>query len=172
MVKSRADIEADVRDVLVDALGVDEDDVVPTATLKGDLGAESIDYLDIVFRLEKKFTTAEKPFKIAQGELFPENLMTDPSLVGLADSCRRGSHRSSAESLRKVWCGDRVLSLLDLRLWNLDSDRVLRRVAGVRSAWSKPRPPVCAIRRMSYRDVRVRRAARRVVPDGGTADRR
>jgi acyl carrier protein len=81
MAKSRADIEADVRDVLVDALGVDEDDVVPTATLKGDLGAESIDYLDIVFRLEKKFSTPEKPFKIAQGELFPENLMTDPSLV-------------------------------------------------------------------------------------------
>ena len=49
MAKSREDIEADVRDVLVDALGVDEDDVVPTATLKGDLGAESIDYLDIVF---------------------------------------------------------------------------------------------------------------------------
>ena len=81
MAKSREDIEADVRDVLVDALGVDEDDVVPTATLKGDLGAESIDYLDIVFRLEKKFSTAEKPFKIAQGELFPENLMTDPTLV-------------------------------------------------------------------------------------------
>lgn len=81
MAKSRADIEADVRDVLVDALGVDDDDVVPTATLKGDLGAESIDYLDIVFRLEKKFTTAEKPFKVAQGELFPENLMSDPSLV-------------------------------------------------------------------------------------------
>ncbi|MEY3026883.1 MAG: Acyl carrier protein [Planctomycetota bacterium] len=81
MAKSRAEIEADVRDVLVDALGVDEDDVVATATLKGDLGAESIDYLDIVFRLEKKFSTADKPFKIAQGELFPENLMTDPSLV-------------------------------------------------------------------------------------------
>lgn len=81
MAKSREDIEADVRDVLVDALGVDEDDVVPTATLKGDLGAESIDYLDIVFRLEKKFSTTEKPFKIAQGELFPENLMTDPTLV-------------------------------------------------------------------------------------------
>jgi acyl carrier protein len=81
MAKSREDIEADVRDVLVDALGVDEDDVVATATLKGDLGAESIDYLDIVFRLEKKFSTPEKPFKIAQGELFPENLMTDPTLV-------------------------------------------------------------------------------------------
>ena len=51
MAKSRADIEADVCDVLVDALSVDAEDVVPTATLKGDLGAESIDYLDIVFRL-------------------------------------------------------------------------------------------------------------------------
>ena len=81
MAKSREEIEADVRNVLVDALGVDEDDVVPTATLKGDLGAESIDYLDIVFRLEKTFSTPEKPFKIAQGELFPENLMNDPSLV-------------------------------------------------------------------------------------------
>ncbi|RLS67626.1 MAG: acyl carrier protein [Planctomycetota bacterium] len=81
MAQSRDEIEAAVRDVLIDALGVDEEDVVETATLKGDLGAESIDYLDIVFRLEKKFTTAEKPFKIAQGELFPENLMTDPSLV-------------------------------------------------------------------------------------------
>lgn len=81
MAKSRADIEADVRDVLVDALGVDEDDVVSTATLKGDLGAESIDYLDIVFRLEKKFSTPEKPFKIEQGELFPENMMSNPDYV-------------------------------------------------------------------------------------------
>jgi acyl carrier protein len=90
MAKSRADIEADVRDVLVDALGVDEDDVVSTATLKGDLGAESIDYLDIVFRLEKKFSAPDKPFKIAQGELFPENLMTDPSLVEAGQVTAKG----------------------------------------------------------------------------------
>lgn len=67
--------------VLVDALGVDRDDITPEATLTGDLGAESIDFLDIVFRLEKKFSTTERPFKIEQGELFPENLMKDPTLV-------------------------------------------------------------------------------------------
>ena len=78
---TRADIEKNVTDVLVDALGADDSDVVPNATLAGDLGAESIDYLDIVYRLEKKFATPEKPFKIQQGELFPENLMTDPGLV-------------------------------------------------------------------------------------------
>lgn len=58
-----------VRDTLVEALGVDDDEVTPEATLVGDLGAESIDFLDIVFRLEKNFNV-----KIPRGELFPENL--------------------------------------------------------------------------------------------------
>lgn len=58
-----------VRETLVDALGVDDDEVEPQATLVGELGAESIDFLDIVFRLEKNFN-----IKIPRGELFPENL--------------------------------------------------------------------------------------------------
>lgn len=65
-----------VRETLVDALGVDDDEVTLDATLVGDLGAESIDFLDIVFRLEKNFS-----IKIPRGELFPENLATDESLV-------------------------------------------------------------------------------------------
>ena len=48
-------ILARVTTVLVQALGVDEDDVTPAASLLGDLGAESIDLLDIVFRLEREF---------------------------------------------------------------------------------------------------------------------
>ncbi len=63
-----------VRETLVDALGVDDDEVTSTATLIGDLGAESIDFLDIVFRLEKCFD-----IKIPRGELFPENLATADS---------------------------------------------------------------------------------------------
>ena len=58
-----------VRDTLVDALGVDEEEVTRDAALVADLGAESIDFLDIVFRLEKNFNV-----KIPRGELFPENL--------------------------------------------------------------------------------------------------
>lgn len=58
-----------VQETLVDALGVDDDEVTSEATLIGDLGAESIDFLDIVFRLEKAFD-----IKIPRGELFPENL--------------------------------------------------------------------------------------------------
>jgi acyl carrier protein len=69
-----------VQAVLVDALGVDEDEINPAASLKDDLGAESIDFLDVSFRLEKAFTIdPTKPFKIPKGELFPESM--DPKFV-------------------------------------------------------------------------------------------
>src|SRR3954454_23281857 len=71
------DIHARVASVLAMALGVDEDDVIPSATLQGDLGAESIDFLDIVFRLEREFG-----IKIPRGELFPESIFQgDPEFV-------------------------------------------------------------------------------------------
>ena len=73
---SRDEIFAKVQETLVDALGVDDDEVLEGATLVDDLGAESIDFLDIVFRLEKNFG-----IKIPRGELFPENLAADASFV-------------------------------------------------------------------------------------------
>ncbi len=63
-----------VRDTLVDALGVDDDEVTLESRLEADLGAESIDFLDIVFRLEKNFS-----IKIPRGELFPEDLASADS---------------------------------------------------------------------------------------------
>ncbi len=77
MAMSRDEIMQQVQEVLVDALGVDDDEVTTEATLMGDLGAESIDFLDIVFRLEKVFG-----IKIPREELFPaENLMTNSEFV-------------------------------------------------------------------------------------------
>ncbi len=73
---TRDEVFEKVKGVLVDALSVDEDEVAPTARLTTDLGAESIDFLDIVFRLEQTFG-----FKIAQGELFPDNVAQDPRYV-------------------------------------------------------------------------------------------
>ena len=62
---------------LVEALNVDEDEISPSSTLQGDLGAESIDFLDIVFRLEREFG-----IKIPRGELFPESIFQgDPDFV-------------------------------------------------------------------------------------------
>lgn len=78
---SRDEIFKSVQQVLEEALGADEDEITLDASLTADLEAESIDFLDIVFRLEKAFSTPDKPFKISQGELFPENLMENPAWV-------------------------------------------------------------------------------------------
>lgn len=72
----RSEIFEKVQEVLVDALAVDDDEVTPQATLISDLGAESIDILDISFKLEQTFG-----FKIAQGELFPEGVAQNPEYV-------------------------------------------------------------------------------------------
>ena len=69
------------REVLMEALVLDADEVTPEASLTADLQAESIDFLDIVFRLEKTFSTEDKPFKIEPGELFPDNLLENPEWV-------------------------------------------------------------------------------------------
>lgn len=100
MAMSREDILRQVQTVLVDALGVDTDEVTADATLMTDLGAESIDFLDIVFRLEKTFG-----IKIAREELFPvENLISNSELVsngkltakGLAELKTRMPHTDLA----------------------------------------------------------------------------
>lgn len=72
----QAEVFDKVRTCLVDALGVDEEEVTPEATMVGDLGAESIDFLDIVFRLEKTFS-----IKIPRGELFPEDILSNAQYV-------------------------------------------------------------------------------------------
>ena len=83
---SRDEIFKQVQEVLVDALGVDDDEITPEATLMGDLGAESIDFLDIVFRLEKTFG-----IKIPREELFPaENLMNNSELISNGKLTEKG----------------------------------------------------------------------------------
>jgi acyl carrier protein len=74
---SQEEIYTKVSATLVEALNVDEEEIQPTSTLQGDLGAESIDFLDIVFRLEREFG-----IKIPRGELFPESILNgDPEFV-------------------------------------------------------------------------------------------
>ena len=86
MAMSRDEIFQKVQEVLVDALGADDDEVTADATLMGDLGAESIDFLDIVFRLEKAFG-----IKVPREELFPaEGLLNNPDLVSNGKLTERG----------------------------------------------------------------------------------
>ena len=73
---TREEVFQKVKECLIQALGVDEDEIELKTSLTKDLGAESIDYLDIVFRLEKTFK-----IKIPRGDLFPENLLTNDEYV-------------------------------------------------------------------------------------------
>jgi len=74
---TKEEIYKKVTGTLIEALNVDEDEIELSSTLQGDLGAESIDFLDIVFRLEREFG-----IKIPRGELFPESIFQgDPEFV-------------------------------------------------------------------------------------------
>ena len=104
MAMSRDEIIQKVQEVLVDALVVDDDEVTMEATLMGDLGAESIDFLDIVFRLEKAFG-----IKIPREELFPaESLMNNPEFIsngklteaGLAELREKLPHTDISEFVK------------------------------------------------------------------------
>ena len=93
-----------VQATLVDALGVDEEEVTHGATLQGDLGAESIDFLDIVFRLERNFG-----IKIPRGELFPENLMADPEWVADGKLTPKGWESSKPGSRSLTFPSSRII---------------------------------------------------------------
>ena len=65
-----------VADIIADAMACDPEDVTLDASLIDTLGMESIDFLDIVFRLEKAFS-----IKIPRGELFPEDVLSSSEFV-------------------------------------------------------------------------------------------
>ena len=128
MAMSRDQIFQEVQEVLVDALQVDDDEVTPEATLMGDLGAESIDFLDIVFRLEKAFG-----LKIPREELFPaEILMNNPEFVvngkltekGLGELREKIPHTDlttfendpNINKLGELFTVDAIVSYLDTKL--------------------------------------------------------
>ena len=59
-----ADVYPKVREIVADVLVIDEDEISQNSRLIADLGAESIDFLDLVFQLEKEFK-----IKIPRGQL-------------------------------------------------------------------------------------------------------
>lgn len=85
------DIYPKVRDIVAEVLVVDEDEVSLDSRLIADLGAESIDFLDLVFQLEKEFSVKiprGQLEKNARGELTDEEfeqggVLTDKGLKAL-----------------------------------------------------------------------------------------
>ena len=70
------EIIAKVRKCVATALGRDEEEVELESVLSRDLEAESIDYLDITFQLEREFGIS-----IQKDELFPQKIFQDEAYV-------------------------------------------------------------------------------------------
>ena len=49
------DLSAKITTIIVDKLGVDEDDIIPEASFTNDLGADSLDTVELIMELEKEF---------------------------------------------------------------------------------------------------------------------
>ena len=62
---SRQEIEEIVREFLIEDLEIDEEKIVPEGKLKDDLGIDSLDFVDIVVIVEKKFGFKIKPEEMA-----------------------------------------------------------------------------------------------------------
>jgi acyl carrier protein len=79
MTLSREEIASRVVAIVADALDQPSEKVTPDASLVDDLGAESIDFLDIVFRLESAFGLKIPEDEIWQGAF--EGVGDDPALL-------------------------------------------------------------------------------------------
>jgi len=62
---SRQEIEEKVRNFLIEDLEIEEDKIAPEATLKEDMGIDSLDFVDIVVIVEKNFGFKIKPEEMA-----------------------------------------------------------------------------------------------------------
>ena len=62
---NRTEIEAKVREFLIEDLEVEESAISPEANLKADLGIDSLDFVDIVVIVERKFGFKIKPEEMA-----------------------------------------------------------------------------------------------------------
>jgi acyl carrier protein len=51
-----ADVTSKVKAIIVDKLGVDENEVTPTASFTNDLGADSLDTVELIMEFEKEFS--------------------------------------------------------------------------------------------------------------------
>ena len=62
---TRQEIEENVREFLIDDLEFDEEKIHPEALLKDDLGIDSLDFVDIVVIIERRFGFKIKPEEMA-----------------------------------------------------------------------------------------------------------
>jgi acyl carrier protein len=79
-----------LKKIIVDQLGVQEADVVPTAKFAEDLGADSLDLVELIMAIEENFTTPEKKVEIpdtdAEKILTVQDALDYLKKLGVADA--------------------------------------------------------------------------------------
>src|SRR5919198_903333 len=116
MTATATDYLAMVRTALAEALGVDEDEVELTATILGDLEAESIDLLDALFRIERlagvKIDAAEIA-DLLQGGLSDEEFEGPDGIVTTAglDQLQRALPQIDKAALQGKLVADDIMRL-------------------------------------------------------------
>ena len=68
----RKEIEAKVKEFLIEDLELEEEKIKPDARLKEDIGIDSLDFVDIVVIVEKKFGFKIKPEELTNVKLFSQ----------------------------------------------------------------------------------------------------
>lgn len=84
---TESEIYARIQKVLVAALAVDEAEITPGARLTEDLGAESIDFLDIAFQTERAFGIKIPPNEMLMGDVLNDQYVQDGRITdaGIAE---------------------------------------------------------------------------------------
>ncbi|MEW2296504.1 phosphopantetheine-binding protein [Streptomyces sp. NPDC006743] len=114
------DFSAIVQDAVAVALGLDIEEVVPEATLLGDLDAESIDLLDVLFRIERASDVKIKVADIAellQGGIPDEEFADEDDIineVGLAQ-LKKSLPQIDVQELAGKLTADEVLTLFTVQ---------------------------------------------------------
>ncbi|GLX17904.1 MULTISPECIES: acyl carrier protein [Streptomyces] len=117
---NNASLDAVVQNSIAEALGLDTDEVVPDATLLGDLDAESIDLLDILFRIERASGVKVKMAdltEVIQGGISDEDFADEDDVitaVGLAQ-LKKVLPQIDTDALAGKLVADEVLTLFTVQ---------------------------------------------------------
>ncbi|BDU07928.1 acyl carrier protein [Nocardia cyriacigeorgica] len=109
-----------VREAVAEAVGIEVEEAEPDATVLGELGAESIDLLDILFRIERKVGVKIQAAEIAellQGELSDEEFEDADGRITPAgrEQLARALPQLDPSTLPETLTADQVMTLFTVR---------------------------------------------------------
>ena len=133
MIITESEVYRKIQKIVAEALGVEEEEVTPEARLTDDLGAESIDYLDIAFRMEKAFGIEIRANEMLMGDFLTGQYVQDGKVTdaGIEELRKRLPHvnldvleRSrDVGDFRSVFTVDALVRFAEAKLGGCESQK-------------------------------------------------